>query len=897
MSTPRLTPMLEQYLSIKGEYPDCLLMYRMGDFYEMFFEDAEVAARELQIALTSRDKNSDSPVPMCGVPHHALTAYASQLIDKGYKVAICDQVEDPRQAKGLVKREVTRVLTPGTVVDDINLEAKRSNYLAALFWDQDERCGGLAWIEFSTGEWSGIFSREESQLWHWAEKLHPKELILPDMKTPPRHLPALGIQITNFPHKPHFDLGSATARVLANQRVASLDALDVEDKPSLVRAMGALLSYLEQTQKHDLSHLENFRPVNLSRHLLIDEVTERNLEIFRRLDGRKGPGTLWHVLDRTMTPMGGRLLESRLRTPWLDLETVLANQEAVRFFFKEDQLREDIRAALDNVYDLERLSTRIFLGRATPKDFLALRHGLGALPVIQDMLWADGLAGRSFTTEKPGLVAEVLQGWDNLEDIRTLLHDALADTPPVVVTEGGLLRQGYNPDLDELIELTEHGEARLKELVEQERRDWNLPKLKLGYNRVFGYYLELSRASGEPPEHFARRQTLANAERYVTPALKELEDRLLSASDRRKDLEYRLFGELRDTVAAAQPRLKAMAAALARLDYWQALADVARKWEWTRPAVHPGLDIVIQAGRHPAVEAVQGPANYIPNDLYIQGDTRLLLITGPNMAGKSTVLRQTAILSLLAQIGSYVPATKASVGITDRIYSRVGASDNLAQGQSTFMVEMMETARILRQATRRSLVILDEIGRGTSTFDGLALAWAVVEDLCGRGRKPDAKEPGGIRTLFATHYHELTQLEGKLPGLRNVNIAVKEWRGDIIFLRRLVPGPSDRSYGIEVARLAGVPGRVVQRAKDVLAGLEKKARDAKAAQPERPSSQSLLPGITPDAGPETGPDAGEHPLLQEIRNLKLDRITPLAAMNLLADWKGRLGGTEKRQGD
>ncbi|MBI4804659.1 MAG: DNA mismatch repair protein MutS [Desulfovibrio sp.] len=896
MSTVRLTPMLEQYLSIKGEYPDCLLMYRMGDFYEMFFEDAEVAARELQIALTSRDKNSDAPVPMCGVPHHALTTYVSQLLEKGYKVAICDQVEDPRQAKGLVKREVTRVLTPGTVVEDINLQAKENNFLAALFWEPDERAGGLVWLEFSTGEWEGIFSREEALLWQWVEKIHPRELLLPDMKAPPRHLPELGIQITNFPHKPHFDLNAATERVLKAQSVSSLDTLDVADKPQLVRAMGAILSYLAQTQKQELGHLSPFRPVNLGRHLLIDEVTERNLEIFRRLDGRKGAGTLWHVLDRTVTPMGGRLLETRLRKPWVDMEPILVNQEAVRFFYKEDGLRDGLRRSLDDVYDLERLSTRIFLGRATPKDFLALRHSLSALPSILRLLTVEDSDEPASSLDKPKAVADILLNWDNLGDIRDLLVSALSDTPPAVMTEGGLFKAGYDPKLDELMELTEHGEAKLKELLEEEQQTNALPKLKLGYNRVFGYYFELTRASGtNPPEHFVRRQTLANAERYVTPALKELEDKLLSASDRRKDLEYRLFGELRATVAQAQPRFKAMAASLAALDYWQALADAARRYEWSRPTLHQGLDITIQAGRHPAVEAVQGAANYIPSDLQLTGDTRLLLITGPNMAGKSTVLRQVAILSLLAQIGSYVPAAKAHLGLTDRIFSRVGASDNLAQGQSTFMVEMMETARILRQATRKSLVILDEIGRGTSTFDGLALAWAVVEDLCGRGRKPDSKDQGGIRTLFATHYHELTQLEGKLPGLRNVNIAVKEWRGDIIFLRRLVPGPSDRSYGIEVARLAGVPGKVVQRAKDVLANLEKKARDAKNFAPQPPPTcQSMLPGLANDPQAVAHP---EHPVMEELKNLKLDRLTPLEALNILGDWKAKWSGDTNTQGD
>ena len=887
MNTPaKLTPMLEQYLAIKGEYPDCLLMYRMGDFFEMFFEDAQVAARELQITLTSRDKNSDSPVPMCGVPHHAVTSYVAQLLDKGYKVALCDQVEDPRQAKGLVRREVTRVLTPGTVVEDINLAAKENNYLAALFWDPRERADGLAWIEFSTGEWEGLTGRDESQLWQWVEKIQPRELLLPESGQPQKRLEGMGIQITHCPYKPHFDLSAAKERVLKAQGVADLSVLDVADKPQLVRAMGALLCYLERTQKQGLGHLGAFRVLNLSKHLQIDEVTERNLEIFRRLDGRKGPGTLWHVLDHSVTPMGGRLLETRLRKPWVEMGTILANQEAVGFFFEEDELRGAVRKGLDDVYDLERLSTRIFLGRATPKDFLALSHSLAALPGLYRLLTQDGLEGGGFTAQKPKIVSEILESWDSLEDIRDLLARALADTPPAVITEGGLFRMGYNDELDELIELTEHGEAKLKELLEEEQKANKLPKLKLGYNRVFGYYFELSRQQGEPPEHFTRRQTLANAERYTSQALKELEERLMSSSDRRKDLELRLFGELRETVAKAQPRMKAMARILASLDYWQGLAEAARRLDWTRPEPREGHDIVIKDGRHPAVEAVQGSSNYIPSDLNLTNETRLLLITGPNMAGKSTVLRQVAIITLLMQIGSYVPAAKAVIGLADRIFSRVGASDNLAQGQSTFMVEMMETARILRQATRKSLVILDEIGRGTSTFDGLALAWAVVEELCGKGKSGGADQ-GTVRTLFATHYHELTQLEGKLPGLANVNIAVKEWRGDIIFLRRLVPGPSDRSYGIEVARLAGVPSRVVARAKEVLAELEKKARDAKSfAQAPQASAQTLLPGLS---APENEDDARgcEHPLVAELQDVNLEKLTPLEALNLLGRWKAQ----------
>lgn len=867
-------------MRVKGEYPDALLFYRMGDFYEMFFEDAITAARELQIALTSRNPDAASPIPMCGVPHHAAEAYLSQLLDKGFKVAVCDQIEDPKLAKGLVKRAVTRVLTPGTAVEDGNLRAKEHNFLAALFTDPEERSGGLAWIDFSTGEWSGLFAKDPARLWQWAIKIGPRELLLPEGLEPPREFATAGIRISHLPLRPHFDMAGGRDKVLAAQGVADLDALDVGDKPQLVRAMGALLTYLAATQKHDLGHLSPFRPVNLGRHMLLDEVTERNLEIFRRLDGGKGSGTLWHVLDRTMTPMGGRLLESMLRQPWLDLAPIIETQEAVGLFFEDPDRRAAIREILDGVYDLERLTTRIFLNRAAPKDFTALRQSLTHLPTLRQAV-ADFAA-------PPTAVAGILSGWDDIDDIRDLLARALVDSPPPLVTEGGLFRPGYHPDLDELLELTEHGEGRLRDLLRQEQENGNLPKLKLGYNRVFGYYFELSRAAGYPPAHFERRQTLANCERYVTPTLKELEEKLLAAGEKRKTLEYKLFLELRERVAATRDRVMEVAGRVARLDVWQGLAEAAVQGDWTRPEVRQDLEIVIRAGRHPVVEAVQGAGNYIPNDVTLSDATKVLLITGPNMAGKSTVLRQTALIAILAQIGSFVPATKAAIGLVDRVFCRVGATDNLSQGQSTFMVEMMETARILRQAGRRSLVILDEIGRGTATFDGLALAWAVVEELATR-------ESGlGVRTLFATHYHELTALEGRLPGLRNANIAVKEWKGDIIFLRRLLPGPADRSYGVEVARLAGVPRPVVKRAREILVLLERTRDPGREDRIAKELGQPVLPGLLP-ARPQPeapAPKTPLHPILDELSRLELDRMTPFEALTLLCDWKSRLRGND-----
>ena len=879
-ASPRLTPMFEQYLRIKREYPDALLFYRMGDFYELFFEDAEVAARELQIALTSRNPNAESPVPMCGVPWHAAEGYIGQLMNKGYKIAVCDQVENPREAKGLVERAVTRVYTAGTTVDEVSLEPKGHTFLGALCWDGDEGRGGFAWVDVSTGFWTGLQVKRYAELWQWVCKIAPRELLLPDTLSL-TEVPGLEeIQLVRVPFRSHFDYRRATERIQAAQSVADLASLNLDRSRELVQSCGALLAYLEQTQMQDTRHLAPFTPLDISSHLLIDEVTERNLELFRRLDGRKGVGTLRHVLDNTQTPMGGRLLEERLRSPWRDMAPIVETQDAIAWLVQEPEKRQLLRVALNSVYDLERLSTRIALNRTSPKDMLALRQSLSALPHVREaILDANGSANL------PTGLARVLEHWDDLADHAAILERALVDDPPQLITEGGLFKQGYNAELDELLDLVEHGENRVKDLLEEEQRTAGLPKLKLGYNRVFGYYFELSKAAGGvPPEHFIRRQTLANAERFTTARLKELEEKLLSASDRRKNLEYRLFQDLRTILAESRPRMLFMADVLAQLDYWQSLAETAARYRWARPELTTDQNITIREGRHPVVEAIIGEAAFVPNDLHMDAERRLLLITGPNMAGKSTILRQTALICLLAQMGSFVPATEARLGLCDRIFSRVGASDNLAQGQSTFMVEMMETARILRQATKRSLVILDEIGRGTSTFDGLALAWAVAEELARRAN-------GSLRTLFATHYHELTALEGKIPGIHTMNIAIREWNGEIVFLRRLIPGPSDRSYGIEVARLAGVPQAVVQRAREILAQLEQN----RGTSPVRQAVPALLPGITlptPKPQKEAPPQAvPEHPLVVALRDTDPNTLTPLQALQKLTEWKQLWGTT------
>lgn len=881
----KMTPMFEQYLRIKAEHPDALLFYRMGDFYELFFDDARTAARELRIALTSRSRDAENPVPMCGVPWHAVESYVAQLIGKGYQIAICDQTEDPKAAKGLVKRAVTRVITPGTVLEDANLQTKSHNYLGALYAAAPDQGGAFAWADISTGQWSGLEFKRPAELWQWVQKLAPRELLTPEGLEPPPRTLLDGVRLVRLP-RPQFDVQRATERVLTAQGVRELGALGLEGRPELVRACGALLLYLNQTQMRSPDHLQPFRPLDLSRRLIIDDVTERNLEIFVRLNGRRGKGTLRHVLDQTLTPMGGRLLEDMLRHPWREAGPIRRIQEAVVFFHACDARREALRAALDRVYDLERLSTRISLNQGAPRDCIALRESLAALPQVLAAL-EDSFPPNQGEQDAapPKAIEEILRAWDSMEDCAALLDAALVDAPPAVITEGGLFKVGYNVELDRLLDLVEHGEQKLQAMLAEEQAKTGISRLKLGCNRVFGYYYEISCAahSGPVPYHFIRRQSLANAERFTTAELKELEEELLSAAEKRKSLEYSLFQELRAQLAAQRPRIIQMADCIAHLDYWQSLAQVGRAQGWRMPQLTADAHLEIRQGRHPVVEAIQGRANFVPNDFVLDERRRLCLLTGPNMAGKSTVLRQVAIICLLAQMGSMVPADAARLGLVDRLFSRVGASDNLAQGQSTFMVEMMETARILRQATRRSLIILDEIGRGTSTYDGVALAWAVVEDL--------ARRAGGeLRTLFATHYHELTALEGRVPGVFTMNIAIREYNNDILFLHKLVPGPSDRSYGVEVARLAGVPGSVVQRARTILAGLERGREGARKTvvtavalpgldlpEPE-PAATEALPEPTP-------PENLEHPLVRLLRELQPEALSPLEALRLLMEWK------------
>lgn len=854
-NTEKLTPMFAQYRSIKKNYPDALLFFRMGDFYELFFEDAIIASRELQLALTSRGKNGANAAPMCGMPWHTYQSYVAQLIDRGYNVAICEQTEDPAKAKGLVARAVTAVITPATFLDESALAAKSHNFLGAVFCGMHDNCA-FAFADVSTGAWSGVEFRRQADLWQWVAKISPRELLLVDGQQLPSGMTVEGMRVVHQPAV-NFELKRASERLLEAQGVREAGALGLEGKSSLVRACGAILAYLDQTGARKPGQFLPFRPLDLGKRLLIDELTERNLEIFRKFDGRKGKGTLLYVLDQTITPMGGRLLEDMLRHPWRDLRQIRKIQEKVQWFFTHDNLRSSFRNLLKGLSDLERLIVRISLGRFSRRDFFSLRDSLNLLPQLLELLTSQDV---------PESLEQLIADMDILDDVRELLQKALADDP----ASENLFHSGFNSLYDRQIELLADGSAKLEQMLDAEKEKTGLSKLKMGYNRVFGHYFEITRnaLAEQAPEHFLRKQSLANCERFTTSGLQQLEAEIANAAEQREQLEAEMLDNLRSHIASMQERILLAADFVAHLDYWQGLAEVARREDWAMPTLNEGQEIAIRAGRHPVVESIIGKNSFVANDFYMDSTKRFCLLTGPNMAGKSTILRQVALICLLAQIGSMVPAESASIGIVDRLFSRVGASDNLARGQSTFMVEMIETARILRQASRRSLVILDEIGRGTSTYDGMAIAWAVAEDLAQRCQ-------GQVRTLFATHYHELTSLEGQLEGLFTMNVSAGSHdHNEIIFLHRLLPGPSDKSYGVEVARLAGIPYPVVQRARDLLKSLEEKKAGMKA-------QVIKLPGFDDKAD---NVEKGRKMVLM-LSGLDLDSLNPENALQILREWR------------
>jgi len=875
-----LSPMLAQYQAIKRQHQDVVLLFRLGDFYEMFGEDAKLAAKVLDLTLTSREIGKGRRLPMCGVPFHAVDRYLARLLAAGHKAAICEQVEDPRKTRKLVRREVTRILTPGTVVEEFLLEERQNNYLGAIA--RGDAGWGLAFADCSTGEFMTTQvegERAEDRLLEELSRQAPAEVLLTrTLSEEPGFTEMLGLacrgRVTVLEDDP-FLLISPEQLLTKHFGVASLRGYGCEDLPLAVRAAAMALHYLQQTQKSAVSQIRGLATYSLSGFMILDAATRRNLELTANLrDGGRSNSLLW-LLDDTQTAMGARALRRWLLAPLLAVEAINARLDAVEAFLGDDLFRAEVRAALKGLHDLERVTSRAATGTAHPRDLAGMRDSLAALPALVTLLGQG-------TEPLPTLAGQV----DLLQDLAGLLTSALEDHPPLSVREGGIIRQGYNPELDELRAASREGKDWIAGLEQRERERTGIKSLRVSFNQVFGYYLEVTRPNLDlVPADYIRKQTLANAERFITPELKEFEARVLGAEEKIAGLEYSLFCDLRTRVAAEAQRIQETARHLAEMDVLASLAEVARRNNYCRPVVNEGDAVSIRDGRHPVVEQTLVGERFVPNDVQVDcAENQLLIITGPNMAGKSTYLRQVALAVLMAQIGSFVPAAAATIGLVDRIFTRVGASDDLATGQSTFMMEMNETANILHNATRKSLVILDEIGRGTSTFDGLSIAWAVAEYLHNHPRM-------GAKTLFATHYHHLNELEKTLARCRNYRIAVKEDGERIVFLRKIVAGGTDRSYGIQVARLAGLPAEVVERAKEVLWSLEQSNSIGKPSRRLSPARNFTFPPDQLDLFPRA---AEPDPLLQEIRDIPLENLTPLQALNKLAELQARARG---RQGE
>ncbi|MBA2664179.1 MAG: DNA mismatch repair protein MutS [Bradymonadaceae bacterium] len=893
----KMTPMLQQYLDVKRRFPDAILFFRMGDFYEMFFEDAVLVSKEVGLTLTSRNKGSADEVPMAGMPHHSHSGYVSQLIAKGYTVAICDQIEDPAQAKGIVKRDVVRVVTPGVVLDADNLDERAPNYFAGVMARGAKESGpafGLASVDISTGDFRVTELGSVDELAGELLRLEARELLVLDAEQD--WLNAMRPQLSNtfIRVKPahYFAWAELAQRIDDGVRIDQelradcyyLNAADLEalsgalegfalDAPQLVKgAAAAVLSYLVDTRRGVPANVGRVVAYRSNSFLVIDESTKANLELTQTLMGAKRSGSLLGVIDRTATAMGARRLRNWLSYPLVDVRAIERRLDAVEELVKTPALRQDLRGGLEAVYDIERLCGRISAASANARDLRSLQSTLAVLPAIKERLGGSQSA----------LLLQLEAALDPCTELCALIERALVDDPPSALTEGGLFKRGFHPELDELIELSSNGKDWMLRFEAREKARAGISSLKVKYNRVFGYYIEITRANLDAvPDDYIRKQTLANAERYFTPELKEMEERILGADDQRTQLEYQLFEELRKEVGKHTARLLQTATSLADLDVVGGLAELAHRQDYCRPVVNDAERIHIVEGRHPVVESTLVGERFVGNSVDFDAkSSRLLIITGPNMAGKSTVIRQVALIALMAQMGSFVPAQSATIGVVDKIFSRVGASDNLARGHSTFMVEMTETAHILNNATAKSLIILDEIGRGTSTFDGLSIAWSVAEYL---------HDEIGAKTMFATHYHELTELVRTLDGARNLSIAVKEWNDDIIFLRKLVEGQANRSYGIQVGRLAGLPEAVVKRAKGVLENLEagqfddmgvprpgRRAGDhARVTRHNNPNQLSLFNAGASAHAPE------EDEVLERLRHLDVNTLTPLEALNLL----------------
>ena len=871
--------MMVHYCQTKCAYKDSILFYRLGDFYEMFFEDAKTVSRELELTLTGKDCGLSERAPMCGIPYHAAETYINRLIDKGYKVAICEQVEDPKTAKGIVKREVTRVVTPGTNLNMQELDEGKNNYLMAIVCVGDHF--GVSTADITTGDCYVTEIDEERKLWDEINKFLPAEIICNDAFL------VSGVDVDDLRNRLHISVFALESwyfgddlckqTLLEHFKISSLEGLGLADYDSGVIAAGSLFRYLLDTQKNTMEHMNKIIPYTTDRYMVIDSSSRRNLELVETLREKQKRGSLLWVLDKTKTAMGARMLRSFVEQLLIDADAINERLDAVTELNMQAMLREEIREYLNPVYDLERLVSRISYRSANPRDLLAFKMSLEMIPHIKNLL-------ANFTSP---LLVRINEQMDGLEDLYRLLEASITEDPPLAVKEGGIIREGYNEQVDTYRNSKTQGKSWLAQLEAEEKEKTGIRNLKIKYNKVFGYYLEVTNSfKNLVPEYYTRKQTLTNAERYITPKLKELEDMILGAEDKLFALEYDLFCQVREELAAQIPRIQETAKAIAQLDVYASLSVVAQRNNYVRPTVNTKGVIDIKNGRHPVVEKMINNDMFIANDTYLDnGSKRVSVITGPNMAGKSTYMRQTALIVLMAQIGSFVPAEKAKIGVVDRIFTRVGASDDLASGQSTFMVEMTEVANILRNATAKSLLILDEIGRGTSTFDGLSIAWAVIEHISNTKLL-------GAKTLFATHYHELTELEGKIPGVNNYCIAVKERGDDIVFLRKIVKGGADKSYGIQVAKLAGVPDSVLDRAKelvdelvhtDITSTFKDLAENSRKTKPKAVHYDEVdLEQIS------LFDTVQDQDIIEELKNLDITMLTPMDAMNTLYRLQNKL---------
>ena len=881
-SVAELTPMMQQYKKTKEEFKDCILFYRLGDFYEMFFDDAKIVSKELELTLTGKNCGLEERAPMCGVPFHAVEGYLSKLVSRGYKVAICEQVEDPAQAKGLVKREVIRVVTPGTNLNAQALDESRNNYIMSIVYVSDRF--GISFADVTTGDYFVTEVDSVRKLLDEMYKFSPKEVICNealvmsgvDMEDLKERLRLTMYALESW----YFDDELCQRALLEHFRVSSLKGLGAADFGCGVIAAGALLRYLTETQKTSLSHMSKLQPYISGNFMVIDSSSRRNLELVETLREKQKRGSLLWVLDKTKTAMGARTLRGYVEQPLIQKEEIERRLQAVEELNNQMITREELREYLSPVYDLERLIGRISYQTANPRDLIAFKTSLGMLPHLKTLL---------MDFQSP-LLQEIQNDLDVLPDLYELIESSVLEEPPVTIREGNIIKDGYHEEVDRFRKAKTEGKSWLAEIETKERERTGIKNLRIKYNKVFGYYLEVTNSYKDlVPEDYIRKQTLTNAERYITPELKELEDTILGAEEKLTALEYELFTDIRDRIAAEVLRIQRTAKAVARLDVFTSLAFVADKNHYVRPKINGQGVVDIQKGRHPVVEQMIPENMFISNDTYLDNDSnRISVITGPNMAGKSTYMRQTALIVLMAQIGSFVPAERADIGIVDRIFTRVGASDDLASGQSTFMVEMNEVSNILRNATANSLLILDEIGRGTSTFDGLSIAWAVIEHIAD-------KKLLGAKTLFATHYHELTELEGTMEGVNNYCIAVKEKGDDIVFLRKIVQGGADRSYGIQVAKLAGVPESVIERAKELAEELSRadisvKAKNiaeegrAKGKQKKKPKRYDEV-----DLEQISLFDTVKNEdVIRELEELDLPNMTPMEAMNTLNRLQNRL---------